>query len=115
MESPSPPRPTARLVVAALLRRCHAHGTPAFQVVRGDPDAGTVFIKLNGLARGCVVLAPVRDGQGQAAWLRATGPEPVDETVADAYLDRQRRTDPDLWVVEVEDPALTPPVDAPVL
>jgi hypothetical protein len=39
----------------------------------------------------------------------------VDERTADAYLERQERYDADIWVVEIEDPSLTPPVDTIVL
>ncbi len=108
-------RPKSRLLVQAIIRRCGVSAIPAVVVRRGDPDAGAVFLKLNGLKNGCIVYAQARTGEGEAAWVRATGTQPVDETVADAYLERQSRYDSDLWVVEVEDPSLTLPVDAPVL
>ena len=41
---------------------------------------------------------------GDLAWLRATGGDPVDQEKADAYVARQVRIDPDLWVIEFDSP-----------
>ncbi|ABC21032.1 DUF1491 family protein [Rhodospirillum rubrum] len=111
----SDPRLKTHVLAQAIIRRCAVRGTPAFLIRRGDADAGALFLKLNSLQGRCVVLSQARTGAGAAAWMRATGPEPVDEATADAYLARQQRYDGDLWVVEIEDPALVPPVDEPIL
>ncbi len=99
----SEPRLKARLWVHAAIRQCSVLGIPAVVVRKGDDDAGAVLVKLNRGAAGCEVFSQVRDGLGQPAWLRATGPEPVAEDRADAYIARQRDNDYDLWVLEVED------------
>ena len=52
---------------------------------------------------------------GRLAWLRATGESTVSEADADAYLERQAKVDPDLWVLEVEDRDGRNPFDDPVL
>ena len=93
----------AKLLVQACLRAASAAGVPATVVRRGYPDAGAVLIKLNRGPLGCTVLTQVRTGADESAWMRATGAEPVPEPDADAYIERQAKYDPDLWVVEIED------------
>ena len=99
----SEPRLKAKLWVHAVIRQCGVLAIPAMVVAKGDEDAGAVLVKLNRGAEGCEVFTQVRDGEGEAAWLRATGPDPVDEAKADAYINRQRDFDCDLWVLEIED------------
>ena len=95
------PRLKAGIWVAGYLARLGALAIPAFVVRRGDETAGAVLVKvatLDGKAR--AFQRSFDPMSGQRTWMvLADGDEPaVDEAVA-----RQRRFDPDLWVIEVED------------
>ena len=86
------------------MRICDRNFIPATIVRRGDPDAGTVLLKLNrfeaGASRSYTQASTMSD---EPAWSRGTGPTPVTETEADAYIARQVQYDPDVWVLEIED------------
>jgi GMP synthase (glutamine-hydrolysing) len=109
------PRLKAGLWVAAQVRLCSALAVPLYVLRRGDEDAGMVLIKLIGGAGEAVVLSPFRAADESLAWMRATGPEPVSEEKAEAYLARQVDIDPDLWIVEIDDPAGMWQPDGPVI
>jgi hypothetical protein len=108
------PRVKSGLWVGATLRIGDSAGRPGMVLRRGDADAGGVLVVLRG-REGLVVLNQVRSGEGEPAWLRGTGGAPVDQAAADAYVERQVRRDPDLWVLEFECPDLRPPFDAKLL
>lgn len=100
--------------VKAQLRYCDQAFLPAVVARRGDPDAGAVYLKLNRLDAGCEVLAPATGDDGRRGWVRATGETPVPEDKAEGYLARQADFDPDIWVLEIEDPKGLYRVDGPV-
>ncbi|MCU0946227.1 MAG: DUF1491 family protein [Rubritepida sp.] len=104
----------AHIWVAMAVRLSDMAGRPAVVLRRGDEDSGGILCVLRA-REGQVVLTQTRDGEGRPAWLRGTGPAPVSEGEADAYVARQVNRDPDLWVVEFEAPDLLPPFEARLL
>lgn len=97
------PRLKAEIWVKALIRRCETEGASAMVVRRGDAGSGTVLVKLNTLDGMASVFAPARDGEGNLVWMRAPASAPAPEPEVDTYIEKQRRFDPDIWVVEIED------------
>src|SRR5438874_13536442 len=93
------PRLKSGIWVQALIRRCDRAAIGVAVVAHGDVDAGAILLKPSGRGAGCTVLAQTRRADGAAVWMRATGPLPVAEADADAYIDRQRRRDPHLSVI----------------
>jgi hypothetical protein len=95
--------------VSAYIRRLSTEGIAVAVVRRGAEEAGAIFIKVNRLDGTADVYGPApqtvfdEDRPTERLWTRATGSEPVDETKAEEFLARQRRFDPDLWVIEVEE------------
>jgi hypothetical protein len=90
--------------VSAQVRLCGSLLLPVYVARKGDPDAGTILIKRVFGMSGCEVLAQARQPDGSLGWMRATGTIPVPEAEAEIYIERQLKFDPDIWVIEIEDP-----------
>lgn len=102
------------LWVSAALRLGMLADKPGVLLRKGDPDAGGILVTLYGRA-GSVVLSQFRDMDGRLAWMRGTGPEPVTTDAAEAYIARQVRMDPDLWVLEFEASDYIPPFEGKIV
>ena len=89
------------LWVGALIRRAQIEGANATVVRKGDLRAGTVIVKAYNTSDRTARLYSEAFGQeGERLWIQ---PVSGTESELDAYIERQRTYDPDLWVVEVED------------
>ena len=97
------PRLKAEIWVKALIRRAEVGGASAMVVRRGDNSSGVVLVKLSTPDRRAKVLTSTRSGDGTLQGMAGTGLEPVADADAEAYVERQRKFDPDIWVVEIED------------
>jgi hypothetical protein len=95
--------------VAAYLRRRHIEGTFAVLRRRGAEEAGAVFIKIDRLDGTAELFGPAPQTAFEESHPsdRAFSPcfvkQPVPADDVEAYLARQLRFDPDLWIIEVED------------
>ena len=102
----------ASIWVAAILRRAQVEGAYAALSQTGDNDAGAVLVKVCTLDGQAVLYRPIRNMDGDRVWL-PQGPEA--ERDIDQAIAKRTQTDPDLWVVEIEDKQgrhfLTEPVE----
>jgi hypothetical protein len=97
------PRLTARFWVDAYLARLRLSDIAAFVVAHGDDTGGAVLVKLNRLDGNAKLFQRSIDiMSGERTWLALVEGS---EAEVDAVIARQRRVDPDLWVIEVEDRA----------
>jgi hypothetical protein len=91
--------------VAAFLRRCAVAGSIAVLRKRGAEDAGAILIKVDRLDGTADLYGPAPPSLDQDRGDRIFAPLMQQQPAADveARIARERRFDPDLCVVEVED------------
>ncbi|SOH92489.1 hypothetical protein SAMN06273572_101336 [Monaibacterium marinum] len=96
------PRLTSEFWVHAYLARLRLNDIPVFLTAKGDATAGAVIVKLNTLDGQARAFHRSYDMEFNRIWVELIAG--ADRTVEDE-LTRQRMSDPDLWIVEVEDRA----------
>lgn len=99
-------RVTSDLWVSALLRRVFGAGGFAAVVKRGATEAGAVFVLARGRLGEVALFGPAPQTSYDSAkpddrffTLLGAGDDAV---VLDARLEREKKFDPDIWVVEIE-------------
>ncbi len=97
------------LWVAAYLRRCQVEGLPAVVRRRGAEEAGAVFVRVSRLDGTSDLFGPAPQSafevaqSGGRAFSSSLASQSAPDADVEAYLARQIKFDPDLWIVEVED------------
>jgi hypothetical protein len=98
----------SELWAMALLRRCEVQGCYGAILRRGAPEAGAIYVLLDKRERGLFLYGPPpgpsHDAQGRRLWELVRGKPFEDAAAARQYLERTAAIDPDLWVVEIDDP-----------
>ena len=86
------------------IRHCEGKLITAMLRRRGDADAGALFVKVNRLDGSAALYARVTSFEGGTEWRRSSG----DDWLPDADIEKRLETeigfDPDIWIVEVENP-----------
>ncbi len=97
--------------VAAYIRRCQVEGLFAAVRRHGADEAGAIFVKINRLDGTADLYGPAPqatfdDAQpADRAFNACLKLRPAPEADVEAYLAREMRFDPDVWIVETEDRA----------
>lgn len=108
-------RVTSGLFVAAYIRRCNGEGHPAVVMRRGAEEAGAIFVVVDRLDGRNDLYGPAPQGVFDDAHPseRLFQKLSADQDGAEIQeaLARERRFDPDIWVVAVEDRDGRPFVD----
>ena len=90
--------------IQAQVRICSISNLSAYIIKRGDPDAGVIFLHINKLNGDNLIYYQTRATTGKIAWSQSIRNTPLDDKEAHDYLEKQKEYDPDLWILEIEDP-----------
>ena len=90
------------LYIKAHLKRLEIEGIPAYIARHGDDDAGNLIVKLSTLdGKASMFIREYNLETSERIWVRILE---ASEAEVDASIQTQCGFDPDLWVLEIEDP-----------
>jgi hypothetical protein len=93
------------LLVQAGIRYCQGKLLSAMLRRRGDADAGALLIKVSRLDGSAALFARVTSFSGGTEWQRSSGENWLPDAEIEQRLESEIRFDPDIWIVEVENPS----------
>lgn len=95
-------RLASHVLAGALMRRVEAVGGFAMVLHRGDATSGSILVQCLDHGRKTGLFERVPDYEGGYR-MAPCGPSPdADQADADQYIERRLRSDPDLWVIELD-------------
>jgi len=103
------PRLASSVLVGGLLRKAEAEGGFATVLAKGDPTAGSVVVILVERGGDQSIMERILQADGRYRWQETGRPaksEMSEDGEVSAFVARRRRSDPDLWVLELDIPSL---------
>lgn len=92
--------------VKAYVRRSASGDRQAYIVRHGDDDAGAIYIRINRLDGTSTLFGPapasLSGADTERRWTAFFKGAARPDAEVDGLLEREARSDPDLWIVEVE-------------
>ena len=101
----SEPRLASSVLVSALVRRAESLGGFAAVLAKGDATAGSIVLILSERGRKAGILERVLQAGGHYLWQDIASQVTDNEQEISDLVQRRRRFDPDLWVVELDIPS----------
>ena len=95
------PRLASSLLVTALLRRAEAEGGFGTVIAKGDATAGAIAVILTERGANPRLFERMLQPDGHYGWHEASRGAGDGEDLGPT-LERRRRFDPDLWIVELD-------------
>jgi hypothetical protein len=92
----------ASFLVSSLLRSCEQRGGFGMVLSKGDARAGAILVVCRDRGQLCGLSERLPAQDFRYRW-QPTGPQDIEDgEQLDHYIQRRRRSDPDLWVVELD-------------
>jgi hypothetical protein len=90
------------ILVNALQRRAESEGGFAAVLAKGDPTAGAILVILVERGRKVKVLERLLESGERYSWRDIGGEALANEQEFQKFLDKRRRFDPDIWLIELD-------------
>jgi hypothetical protein len=94
-------RLTSQVLATALLRRAEGEGGFGVVLAKGDMTAGAIGVILAEKGRKACFLERLLQADGSYSW-QASRQGVENEHDFKSFLDRRRKSDPDLWILELD-------------
>lgn len=96
------PRLATKVEVSALIRLVGSRGGTAAVLARGDPESGSILLLLAERGVQTLLLERMPDMAGGYGWQITQRQNTENKDDFNGYLERRRRNDPDLWMIELD-------------
>lgn len=95
-------RLTSAMLVGALIRRASASGGFAAVLVKGDETSGVILLQALEKGQDLGLFERTSDYRGGYRLTRCGPASGEGNEALSQYIERRRRSDPDLWIVELD-------------